>query len=316
MAAAKKHKKAEPKTAHSKAAKEEHHKAIPAPKIPGLSARPVWQGHLRLSLVSCPVALYKATTKTNDISFNLLNPETNNRIKMVPTDPETGPVNRSDLVRGYEFEKNRYVIIEDDELDAVKLETTHTLDIERFVDADTIDRLFWDVPYVLLPTDDIASQAYTVIREAMASSNRIALGRVAMHSRERLMAIEVREHGLVASSLRMRDEVVSMSKALEAVPHRKADPQMVDIAGRIISQLEGPFNPDEFTDRYEEALRDLIRRKQKGEKPTVSAPAAEPSNVVDLMSMLKKSLEGKKTAGSHPPKTAAAATKSHKKRAG
>jgi DNA end-binding protein Ku len=112
----------------------------------------------------------------------------------------------------------------------------------------------------------------------------------------------------------MRDEVVSMSKALEAVPHHKADPQMVDIAGRIISQLEGPFNPDEFTDRYEEALHDLIRRKQKGEKPTVSAPAAEPSNVVDLMAMLKKSLEGKKTADKHLPKTAAAATKSHKKR--
>jgi DNA end-binding protein Ku len=314
MAAAKKHKKAEPNTAHRPGAKEEHHKALPAPKIPGLSARPVWQGHLRLSLVSCPVALYKATTKTNDISFNLINPETNNRIKMVPTDPETGPVNRSDLVRGYEFEKNRYVIIDEDELDAVKLETTHTLDIERFVDADTIDRLFWDVPYVLLPTDDIASQAYSVIREAMASTNRIALGRVAMHSRERLMAIEVREHGLVASSLRMRDEVVSMSKALEAVPHRKADSQMVDIAERIISQLEGPFNPDEFTDRYEEALRDLIRRKQKGEKPTVSTPAAEPSNVVDLMAMLKKSLEGK-ASGKHPPKTAAAASKSHRKRA-
>src|SRR5216683_5225057 len=105
------------------------------PRIPGLSARPVWQGHLRLSLVSCPVALYKATSKANDISFNLLNPETNNRIRMVPTDPETGPVERSSLVRGYEVEKNRYVIIEDEELDAVKLETTHTLDIERFVDA-------------------------------------------------------------------------------------------------------------------------------------------------------------------------------------
>ena len=314
MAAAKKSRKheAKAKTHHQHRAQD---KTESSPKIPGLSGRPVWQGHLRLSLVSCPVALYKATTKANDISFNLLNPETNNRIKMVPTDPDTGPVNRSDLVRGYEFEKNRYVIIDDDELDAVKLETTHTLDIERFVDADTIDRLFWDVPYVLLPTDDIASQAYSVIREAMVSSNRIALGRVAMHSRERLMAIEVRDHGLVASSLRMRDEVVSMSKALEAVPHHKADKQMVDIAERIIAQLEGPFNPDEFKDRYEEALRDLIRRKQKGEKPTVAAPVPEPSNVVDLMAMLKKSLEGKRKAGKPPPKTAAAAAKAHKKQA-
>src|SRR5512140_3748147 len=167
------------------------------PKVPGLSARPVWQGHLRLSLVSCPVALYKATSKTNDISFHLLNPETNNRIRMVPTDPEAGPVNRADLVRGYEIEKNRYVILTDDELDSVKLETTHTLDIERFVDADTIDRLFWDDPYILLPTDDIAANAYAVIREAMSGTHRVALGRVVMHTRERLMAIEPRDNGLL-----------------------------------------------------------------------------------------------------------------------
>src|SRR3954464_15977375 len=187
MATAKKSRKKETKEAPKRESR---------PKIPGLSARPVWQGHLRLSLVSCPVALYKATSKTNDISFHLLNPETNNRIRMIPTDPETGPVNRSDLVRGYEIEKNRYIIIEDDELDAVKLETTHTLDIERFVDADSIDRLFWDVPYILLPTDDIAVNAYAVIREAMKDTHRVALGRVVMHTRERLMAIEPREKGL------------------------------------------------------------------------------------------------------------------------
>ena len=290
-------------------------KAEPRPKIPGLSARPVWQGHLRLSLVSCPVALYKATSRANDISFNLLNPETNNRVRMIPTDPETGPVNRSDLVRGYEIEKNRYVILDDEELDAVKLETTHTLDIERFVDADSIDRLFWDVPYILLPTDDIAAQAYAVIREAMADTNRIALGRVVMHTRERLMAIEPRDNGLVASSLRMRDEVVNMEKALEAIPHVKPDRQMVEIAEKIIAQLEGSFNPDEFRDRYEEALRDLIRRKEKGEKPTTVAPPAEPSNVIDLMAALKKSLGGKGAAPKTPPKSAAARAKSPKKRA-
>ena len=307
MATAKKNRKHE---AHAKA-----EKAEPRPKIPGLSARPVWQGHLRLSLVSCPVALYKATSRANDISFNLLNPETNNRVRMIPTDPETGPVNRSDLVRGYEIEKNRYVILDDEELDAVKLETTHTLDIERFVDADSIDRLFWDVPYILLPTDDIAAQAYAVIREAMADTNRIALGRVVMHTRERLMAIEPRDNGLVASSLRMRDEVVNMEKALEAIPHVKPDRQMVEIAEKIIAQLEGSFNPDEFRDRYEEALRDLIRRKEKGEKPTTVAPPAEPSNVIDLMAALKNSLGGKGAAPKTPPKSAATRAKSPKKRA-
>src|SRR5579871_2806003 len=209
------------------------------PKVPGLSARPVWQGHLRLSLVSCPVALYKATSRANDISFHLLNPDTNNRIRMVPTDPETGPINRSDLVRGYEIEKNRYVIVSDDELDSVKLETTHTLDIERFVNAENIDRLFWDDPYILVPTDDIAASAYAVIREAMADTHRIALGRVVMHTRERLMAIEPRDHGLLTYTLRMRDEVVNMSKALESIPETRPDPQMVQIADKIIDQLEG-----------------------------------------------------------------------------
>ena len=308
MAAAKKSRKRE---THAETVKTE-----PRPKIPGLSARPVWQGHLRLSLVSCPVALYKATSRANDISFNLLNPETNNRVRMVPTDPETGPVNRADLVRGYEIEKNRYVIMDDEELDAVKLETTHTLDIERFVDANSIDRLFWDVPYILLPTDDIAANAYAVIREAMADTRRIALGRVVMHTRERLMAIEPREKGLLAYSLRMRDEVVNMQKALEAIPDVKPDRQMVEIAEKIIAQLEGPFNPDEFRDRYEEALRDLIRRKEKGEKPTVAAPPAEPSNVIDLMAALKKSLGAKGAPPkTPPPKSAAVRAKSHKKRA-
>jgi len=154
-----------------------------------------------------------------------------------------------------------------------------------------------------------------VIREAMSDTNQVALGRVAMHSRERLTAIEPREHGLVCFSLRMRDEVVSMSKALESVPHVKPDRQMMDIAEKIIAQLEGPFDPDEFRDRYEESLRDLIRRKEKGEKPTVSAPAADPSNVIYLMAALKKSIEGKGAAKKPPRKTAAASTTAHKKRA-
>ncbi len=308
MATTKKRRKDEPEV--------ETPKAASRPRIPGLSARPVWQGMLRLSLVSCPVALYKATSRANDISFNLLNPKTNNRIRMVPTDPETGPVDRADLVRGYEVEKNRYVIIQDEELDAVKLETTHTLDIERFVDADSIDRLFFDVPYILLPTDDIAVNAYAVIREAMRQTHRVALGRVVMHTRERLMAMEPREKGLLVHSLRMRDEVVNLQKALESIPDMKPDRQMVEIAEKIIAQLEGPFDADEFRDRYEESLRDLIRRKEKGEKPTVSAPPAEPSNVIDLMAALKKSLgaKGAPPKGT-PPKNAAVSTKSPKKRA-
>src|ERR1043165_7983425 len=179
------------------------------------SARPVWQGSLRLSLVSCPVALFNATSRSHDISFHLLNPETNNRIRMIPTDPETGPVERSGLVKGYEISKNDYVIVSNEELDEVKLETTHTLEIERFVDASTIDRLYWNDPYFLVPQGTDGLDAFIVIREAMAEEGRIALGRVVMHTRERLMAIEPRGKGLLAYSLRMHNEAVQTAQAFE-----------------------------------------------------------------------------------------------------
>jgi DNA end-binding protein Ku len=282
------------------------------PRIPGLSARPVWQGHLRLSLVSCPVVLYNATSRSNDISFHLLNPQTNNRVRMIPTDPETGPVNRSDLVRGYEIEKNHYVIVSDDELDSVKLETTRSLDIERFVDAESIDRVFWKDPYLLLPADESATDAYTVIREAMKDVGRVALGRVAMHTRERLMGIEPRGKGLVAYTLRMRDEVVDIEKAFETIPDVKPNKQMIEIAEKIIEQQEGKFSPAEFRDRYEEALRELIKRKEKGEKTTIAAPPPDTTNVIDLMEALKKSLARKGTPA--PTKPAARNATKNKKR--
>jgi DNA end-binding protein Ku len=281
-------------------------------RIPGLSSRPVWQGHLRLSLVSCPVALFNATSRTNDISFHLLNPETNNRIRMIPTDPDTGPVERSSLVKGYEIEKNRYVILDEEDLDSVKLQTTHTLDIERFVDDKTIDRVFWDNPFLLMPGDDMAVSAYGVIREAMKDAGRIALGRVVMHTRERLVALEPRGKGILAYSLRMRNEVVDIERAFESIPDEKLDKRMIDIAEQIIEQQEGEFAPAEFRDRYEEALRELIERKERGEKTTVAAPPPDTSNVIDLMEALKKSL-GKKGAAASPK--AAAGGKAKKKSA-
>ncbi|HEY1638557.1 MAG TPA: Ku protein [Rhizomicrobium sp.] len=258
--------------------------------------RPVWQGNLRLSLVSCPVALFNATTRTSDISFHLLNPETNNRIRMIPTDPESGPVERSQLVKGYEISKNHYVIVSSEELDEVKLETTHTLEIERFVDAGTIDRLYWNDPYFLVPQGTDGMDAYAVIREAMAQENRIALGRLVMHTRERLMAVEPRGKGLLAYSLRMANEVVNPAVMFDDIPHVKVDSRMIDIAQRIIEQQEGPFEPQSFKDRYEEALRELIRRKERGERPVTAEPAPPASNVVSLMDALQKSL--KKSGGS------------------
>jgi DNA end-binding protein Ku len=280
--------------------------------IPGLSTRPAWQGHLRLSLVSCSVGLYTATTTASDISFNLINPATGNRIKMVTTDPDTGPVERSSLVKGYQVEKNNYVLFSEEEIKSVKLETTKTLEIERFVDADTIDRLFWDTPYILSPLDDGSAEAYGVIQEAMRRTNRIGLGRVVMHGRERLMAIEARDAGLLATSLRMRDEVRNTADALTMVPHGKPDKQMIAIAEQIIAQKEGEFDPSEFTDRYEDALRALIEEKKKGHKIVQSKEPEDVGNVVDLMEALRKSLQGK--GASSKPKGSATVSSIKRKR--
>lgn len=260
---------------------------------PPLSNRPIWSGNLRLSLVSCPVALYGAVSRRREISFHLINPATNNRIRMVPTDPDSGPVSRNDLVKGYEFEKDRYAIVTAQELYAVRLETTDNLEVELFVDAAAIDRLFWNEPYYLLPDGDSALEAYGVIREALVRTNRIALGRVVMHTRERLMAVEAVENGMVAYSLRMKDEVVSPLTAFDSLPDIHPNPRMVEIAERIIEQSGGPFDTSKFRDRYEEALRDLVRRKQEGETATIDAPKPEKSNVIDLMEALRRSLKAK-----------------------
>lgn len=260
-----------------------------------LSRRPVWEGHLKLSLVSCPVELYRATSRANDISFHLLNPKTHNRIRMVPTDPDEGPVERADLVKGYEIEKNRYVTIKPEELDEVKLETTRTLEVERFVDAREIDPLYWDDPFFLLPARDTDADAYIVIHDAMAKAKTVALGRLVMHTRERLLAVEPRGKGLIAHTLRMHDEVVDAEAVFRRVPSEKPDAKMIDIAEKIIGQLTGPFEPEDFKDRYEAALRDLVRRKERGQKPIHAEPPSD-TNVVDLMDALQRSLKGKKRA--------------------
>ena len=284
------------KPAHRKAAhKAPGHHPPANSNEPRLSSRPMWQGQLRLSLVSCPVALFNATSRSSDISFHLLNPQTNNRIRMVPTDPDTGPVQRSDLVKGYEISKNHYVVVTNDELDAVKLETTRTIEIERFVDEKEIDRLYWNAPYYLVPNGKEGVEAYTVIRDALAETGRIALGRVVMHTRERLVALEPKGRGIIVYTLRMGDEVVQPTDAFAEIPAARPNKDMIEIARKIIEQKEGAFEPGKFEDRYETALRDLIRRKEKGEKLVTAEPVVE-DNVIDLMAALKKSLQsgGKK----------------------
>ncbi|HEX4710309.1 Ku protein [Phenylobacterium sp.] len=254
-----------------------------------MATRPTWQGYLRLSLVSCPVALYTATSRSGEVHFNMLSKETHNRIKMIPTDPETGPVERSEIVKGYEIEKGHYVVITDEEIKGVRLETTRTLDIERFVDDEDIDRLYWNDPYFLAPDGDMAVEAFAVIRESMKKAGKVALGRLVMHQRERLMALEPRDKGILAYTLRNRREVRQADEIFAHIKDLKPPPQMVEIATKIIDQLEGPFDTSQFNDRYEDALRDLIKEKEKGH--TIKAPE-EPkeAEVIDLIEALKRSL--------------------------
>jgi DNA end-binding protein Ku len=288
-----------------------------------MAPRPTWQGHLRLSLVTCPVALYTATSPRGDVHFNLLHKETHNRIKMITTDPDLGPVPRSDLVKGYEISKGEYIVVTPEEIESVRLESTRTLDIERFVDAGEIDRLYWNDPYYLVPDGKMAAEAFAVIREAMASQSRIALGRVVLHQRERLMAIEPRDNGMVAYSLRSYQEVRKPAEYFEKIPDAKPDKNMVSIAEKIIEQLEGDFDPKTFNDRYEDALRELIDRKAKGKGP-VKVDEPDDTNVVDLMEALRKSLGQSAGTGRRkaepakrkaPAKTAAARKPSPRKRA-
>jgi DNA end-binding protein Ku len=255
-----------------------------------MAPRPTWQGHLRLSLVTCPVALYTATSPKGDVHFNMLHKTTRNRIRMVPTDPETGPVERSDIVKGYEVEKGRYVIVTPDEIDAVKLESTRTIDIERFVDVADIDRMYWNDPYFLVPDGKMAAEAFAVIREAMGRQERIALGKVVLHQRERLLAIEPRDKGMLAYSLRTHDEVRNPAEVFGSIPDVKPDAQMIEIAERIIDQLQGPFEPASFEDRYEEALKRLIAQKQKGKGGPVKVEEPEDTSTSDLMEALRRSL--------------------------
>lgn len=257
-----------------------------------MAARPSWQGHLKLSLVTCPVALYNAISPKGDVHFNMINPATGNRIRMITVDAGTEePLERKNLVKGYEIAKGEYVIVTQEEIDSVKLESTKTIEIDSFVPAAEIDHLYWDNPYYLVPDGKMAAEPFAVIREAMERAEQVALGRIVMSSRERLVAIEPRDRGLIATTLRSHEEVRAMKDYFADIPAIRPDPEMIAIAAKIIAQKEADFDPTQFKDHYEDALRELIERKQKGHKISKKDEPAE-SNVINLMDALKASLKG------------------------
>lgn len=263
-------------------------------------ANSVWQGHLRLSLVTCPVALYKATSTKSGVSFNLINPETGSRIAQVVKDPTTGEeLDRKSLVKGYEVAKNQYVLIDPAELKALRTESTHLLDLERFVDAATIDRIYWDEPYYLAPSEPAGVEAFAVILEAMRERKRIGIGKLVLNMRERICALEPRGSAILLTTLRTHEDIVAASAIGGMTDLPTPDRGMLEIAGKIMEQKEGAFDPQTFRDSYEDAVHDLIARKKEGQT-LVSAPPLEKGDgkVIDLMDALRRSLEV--SGGSQP----------------
>lgn len=258
-----------------------------------MAPRASWKGYLRLSLVSCPVKLFPATSAKDRISFNQLHKDTHNRINMKPVDPELGLVERSDLVRGYEYDDKQYVIIEDSDLESVRIESNHTINIEAFVDEDSVDVIYQDAPYYLAPDGAMAEETFVVLREALRKSGKLAIGRLVLSSRERVVTISPRETGMFVCTLRNPNEVRGTAEYFGNIPVGNPDPEMLELAEKLIEQKTTTFDPANYEDRYEVALMAMIKEKLKGHKPIMAA-APERGNVINLMDALKASLSQSK----------------------
>ena len=259
-----------------------------------MAPRPNWKGYLKLSLVSCPVALFPATTTSERVTFRTLNRETGNRVRRQFVDEQSGePVETEDQVKGYEVGKGEYIQIEDDELKSVQIESNHTIDIERFVPRADIDELYLDTPYYLTPTDRVGEEAFAVIRDAMRAEKMVGLARVVLFRRERLMMLEPREKGIAAMTLHFANEVHASANYFDEIPDVAIPKEMLELAKHIIEKMTGKFQPEQFEDRYENALIELIRSKQKG-APIKPQPTHKQANVINLMDALRRSVEGAK----------------------
>jgi len=262
-----------------------------------MAPRANWKGYLKLSLVSCAVALYPATSSSERVRFHTLNRETGNRVKRQFIDAETGEVVESDeQVKGYEIGKGSFIVMEEEELEAIRIESTHTIDIESFVPRDQVDERYLDTPYYIAPDDKVAQEAFAVIRDAMQEKGRAGIARVVMARRERMILLEPLGKGIVATLLRYPYEVRGEDAYFESIPDLKLPAEMKNLAGHIIETKAADFDPSQFEDRYEKAVVDLIQSKQGGRAPkTPQAP--KPSNVVNLMDALRKSVDADRPAG-------------------
>ena len=255
-----------------------------------MAGRAYWKGYLKLSLVSCPVKLYSATSASaGKISFNLLHKDTLNRVQQKYHDPELGEIDRADLVKGYQFEKDRYVVVSNEELEAVEIESSKTIDIDGFVKTSKIDPIYFDSTYYLAPDGPIAEETYAVILEAMKKVDEVAIARIVLNGRERQVAIEPIPEGFRLVTLRSAKEIREPSSAIDKFTVKLSD-DMLAMAGMIIKQKQIEFDPEAFEDHYETAVMELVKSKIAGGQPVISK-APERGNVVNLMDALRRSIE-------------------------
>ena len=261
-----------------------------------MAPRAYWKGYLKLSLVSCPISLFPATSEREKISFHQLNKSTGNRIKYRKVDADTGEeVNADDIIKGYEVGKGEYLELDPDELDAVALESKRVIEIDEFVPKQDIDELYLNSPYYIVPDGEVGQQAFAVIREAIRKEGMVAIAKVVFTSREHIIALEARGKGLVGVTLRYPYEVRKENEYFDDIPDEKIPKDMLDLATHIVETKKGEFDPDKFEDRYEEALKELLKKKQSGvkiEKPKERVP----SNIVNLMDALRQSVRAEQGA--------------------
>ena len=266
-------------------------------------ARPYWKGYLKLSLVSCPIALYTGTSATERVSFRQINKKTGNRLRQQLVDEVTRePVEGPDKGRGYEYAKNAYIPVDDDELDAIAIESNHTIEIDSFVPREQIDERYPDTPYYIAPNDQAGQDAFAVIREAMRGKGMVALGRVVLSKRERVIMLEPWEKGLIGTTLRYPYEVRDAKAYFDDIPEVKVEPDMLKLAEHILESKAADFDPSHFVDHYEEAVVEMLKKKQAGLAVSRGQAAPRTHNVVNLMDALRRSIAQDQAASARPAK--------------
>jgi len=273
-----------------------------------VASRAYWKGYLKLSLVSCPIALSPATSDAARVSFRQINKKTGNRLRYQHVDDETRePVESEDRGKGYEVAKGVYIPVEDEEIDALQVESSHTIDIDSFVPAAQIDKRFYDSPYYITPTDNVGQEAFAVIRDAMKGKGMVALGRIVLNKRERVIALEPHGKGILATTLLYPYEVRKADEHFEDIPDVKSPGEMLKLAQHILDTKAADFDPSAFEDHYETALIELLKKKQAGFAPPKGKEAvAAPRNVINLMDALKASIKAEKKPAAGAKRSASA----------